>query len=228
MPSEDRDRLPRWRRRKDARPNEILGAALVCFTERGFANTRLDDIARRAGVTKGTLYLYFRNKEELFEAVVRQSLVPFIERLEAIVAEANEPASILLKRVIAIWPEVMSSPASAIPKLVIAESGNFPDLARFYLNEVVRRSLAVIREVVRIGIDRGEFRELHIDGAVMCVIAPVIFSMLWRHSLGLYDDAPLDPETLCNTHLELLLDGMALRQLAEAGDMHQPDREAAR
>src|ERR1043165_8141927 len=91
----------RWRRRKDARPSEILEAALACFTERGLAAARLDDVAQRAGVTKGTLYLYFRNKEELFEAVVRQSLVPFIERLEAIVAEANEPASILLKRVIA-------------------------------------------------------------------------------------------------------------------------------
>src|ERR1051325_5552060 len=98
MPSDGRDRTPRWRRRKDARPNEILEAALACFTERGFANTRLDDVARRAGVTKGTLYLYFRNKEELFEAVVRQSLVPYIEALEAAVGDASEPAPVQIGR----------------------------------------------------------------------------------------------------------------------------------
>lgn len=200
-----------WRRRKDARPGEILGAALVCFTERGFAATRLEDVARRAGVTKGTLYLYFRNKEELFEAVIRQSLVPHIEGLEAAVGEAKEPVSVLLKRLIAGWPEVMSSPAGAIPKLVIAEAGNFPELARFYLHEVVHRSLAVIRQVIQTGIDRGEFRPVHIDTTVMCVIAPMIFAMLWRHSLGLYEEVRLDPETLCGTHLQLLLDGLAVR-----------------
>lgn len=100
----------RWRRRKDARPGEILDAALACFTERGFAATRLEDVAQRAGVTKGTLYLYFRNKEELFEAVVRQSLVPYIEGLEAAVLSATEPAPALLKRLMAGWPEVISSP----------------------------------------------------------------------------------------------------------------------
>ena len=203
----------RWRRRKDARPSEILEAALACFTERGFAAARLDDVAQRAGVTKGTLYLYFRNKEELFEAVVRQSLVPYIEELEAAVGEAKEPASVLLKRFLAGWPEVMSSPVSAIPKLVIAEAGNFPELADFYLNEVVHRSFAVIRHVIRTGIDHGQFRQIDLDGAVMCVIAPLIFTMLWRHSLGLYEPEQLDPETLCDTHLQLLLQGLMVRPL---------------
>jgi AcrR family transcriptional regulator len=87
------DRPTRWRRRKLARPGEILGAALACFAERGFAATRLDDVARRAGVTKGTLYLYFANKEELFQAVVRQALVPNIERGEALLDAADEPAA---------------------------------------------------------------------------------------------------------------------------------------
>lgn len=229
MPSDDRDRMLRWRRRKDARPSEILSAALACFTERGFAATRLEDVARRAGVTKGTLYLYFRNKEELFEAVVRQSLVPYIEGLEAAIGGATEPASVLLKRLMAGWPEVISSPVSAIPKLVITEAGNFPELARFYLNEVVHRSMAVIRQVVRTGIDRGEFRAIDIDATVMCVIAPVIFSMLWRHSLGLYEEAGPDPEVLCDTHLRLLLNGLADRPPA-AGETEAAalDQEAMR
>ncbi|HJT05310.1 MAG TPA: helix-turn-helix domain-containing protein, partial [Stellaceae bacterium] len=126
----------RWRRRKEARPAEILDAALACFAERGFAATRLDDVAKRAGVTKGTLYLYFPNKEELFKEVVRQAVVANIARGEALVAESAEPASVLLERIIHHWAELIPTPASAIPKLVIAEAGNFPDVARFYLDEV--------------------------------------------------------------------------------------------
>jgi AcrR family transcriptional regulator len=229
MPSDDQDRMLRWRRRKDARPSEILNAALACFTERGFAATRLEDVARCAGVTKGTLYLYFRNKEELFEAVVRQSLVPYIEGLEAAVGGAMEPAPVLLKRLMIGWPEVIASPVSAIPKLVIAEAGNFPELARFYLNEVVHRSMAVIRQVIRTGIDRGEFRQVDVEATVMCVIAPVIFSMLWRHSLGLYEPTGRDPQTLCDTYLQLLLNGLTDRRPA-AGEakMAAPDQEATR
>lgn len=228
MPSDNPDRLLRWRRRKHARPNEILGAALACFAERGFAGTRLDDVAQRAGVTKGTLYLYFRDKEELFEAVVRQSIVPYVEGLETAVGNATEPAPVLLQRLMAGWPQVMSSPASAIPKLVISEAGNFPDLARFYLNEVVHRSMAVIRQVVCTGIERGEFRAVDIDAAARCVIAPAIFAMLWRHSLGLYEDAQLDPETLCGTHLELLLHGLTVQPPdAPAADTPAVDQEEA-
>jgi len=188
----------------------------------------LDDVARRAGVTKGTLYLYFRNKEELFEAVVRQSLVPYIAGLEAVVGEAKEPASVLLKRLIARWPEVISSPASAIPKLVITEAGNFPELARFYLSEVVHRGLAVIRQVIRTGIDHGEFRQFDTDCAVMCIIAPLIFTMLWRHSLGLYETDGLDPQTICDTHLQLLLQGLTVGPpAAEAVETRVLDQEEA-
>src|SRR6266436_4550401 len=142
----------RWRRRKDARPGEIVAAGLACFAERGFAATRLDAVAKRAGVTKGTLYLYFPNKEELFKAVVRQAIVANIARGEALVAESAEPAPVLLERLIRHWAQLIPTPASAIPKLVLAEAGNFPDLARFYLDEVVNRGRALIRGVIRKGI----------------------------------------------------------------------------
>src|SRR5437867_11041814 len=105
MSSEERTQTLRWRRRKDARPAEILTAALACFAERGFAATRLEEVALRAGVTKGTLYLYFRNKEELFKAVVRQALLPNIERVEALIGEAAEPATNLLEHLIVSWSE---------------------------------------------------------------------------------------------------------------------------
>src|SRR5215472_4927653 len=130
-----------WQRRKAERPAEIAAAALTCFAERGYAATRLDDVARRAGVTKGTLYLYFPNKEEIFKAVVRQVVVPNLTRSEEIVRQSKEPAPAVLGQLIANWSQVMATPASAIPKIVLAEAGNFPDIARFYLDEVVHRGV---------------------------------------------------------------------------------------
>jgi AcrR family transcriptional regulator len=207
----------RWRRRKEARPGEILGAALTCFAEHGFAATRLDDVAHRAGVTKGTLYLYFQNKEELFKAVVSQALVPNLERGEALIGEADsraaEPqsAAALLTELIRGWAELAHSPAGAIPKIVISEAGNFPDLARFYREQVVDRRMALLRRVLRLGITRGEFRAVDIDDTARCVVAPVLLAMLWRHSLGRHEPADFDPDALSQTHLQLLLDGLRVR-----------------
>ena len=198
----------RWRRRKEARPAEILDAALACFAERGFAATRLDDVAKRAGITKGTLYLYFPNKEELFKAVVRQAIVANIARGEALVAESSEPAAVLLERLIHRWAELLPTPASAIPKLVIAEAGNFPDIARFYLEEVVNRGRELIRSVIRKGVARGEFRAVNVESGAYCVFAPMVLAMMWRHSLAAHDRETLDAKALVDTHLQLLLRGL--------------------
>jgi len=198
----------RWRRRKEARPGEILDAALACFAERGFAATRLDAVAKRAGITKGTLYLYFPNKEELFKAVVRQSIVATIARGEALVAESAAPAPLLLERLIQHWAELIPTPASAIPKLVLAEAGNFPDLARFYLDEVVNRGRDLIRGVIRKGVARGEFRAVDIESGTYCVIAPMVLAMLWRHSFAPHDSEPVDAKVLADAHLQLLLRGL--------------------
>lgn len=204
----------RWRRRKEARPGEILGAALACFAEHGFAATRLEDVAQRAGVTKGTLYLYFPNKEELFKAVVAQTLVPSLERGEALLGGADESAAEprsaagLLAELICGWAELARSPAGAIPKIVISEAGNFPDLARFYREQVVDRGMALLRRVLRLGIARGEFRPVDIDDTARCIVAPVLLAMLWRHSLGRHEQSGFDPDTLSQTHLQLILNGL--------------------
>jgi AcrR family transcriptional regulator len=198
----------RWRRRKEARPDEILAAALASFAERGFAATRLDDVAARAGISKGTLYLYFKGKEELFEAVVRATLVPNLERVEALTATFEGPSARLLERLLLIIAGIVDSRVGAIPKLVIAEAGNFPDLARFYLDEVVRRGLRLIGTILRRGIERGEFRPIDVDHTVFCVIAPMLLAALWKNSLEPHDDAPLDAQALARAHLELLLRGL--------------------
>jgi AcrR family transcriptional regulator len=200
--------VSRWRRRKEARPDEILAAALASFAERGFAATRLEDVAARAGISKGTLYLYFKGKEELFEAVVRATLVPNLERLEALTATFEGQSARLLERLLLTIAGVVDSRVGAIPKLVIAEAGNFPELARFYLDEVVRRGLRLIGTILRRGIERGEFRPIDVDHAVFCVIAPMLIAALWKNSLEPHDDAPLDAQALARAHLDLLLRGL--------------------
>ncbi len=199
----------RWRRRKDARPGEILEAALDCFAERGYAATRLEDVAARAGVTKGTAYLYFKNKEELFKAVVSGYLVPAIEQLEG-AARAPGPVSELLAKVARMFFEkVYSTRFSALPKLVIAEASNFPELARFYLEEVVGRGRRLLTALLRRGIASGEFRAVNVEHTVYCMIAPLVISALWKHSLGPYDTKPLDAAALVRCHLDLILRGLA-------------------
>jgi AcrR family transcriptional regulator len=199
----------RFRRRKAARPAEILTAALECFRQRGFAATRLEDVAARAGVTKGTIYLYYPSKEELFKAVIRGELMPNIERVEAAFDEQG-PAAQMLERLMMIWSEVIvSSPVSVIPKLMIAEAGNFPDLARFYLENVVHRGLRLLAAILRHGIARGEFRPVDVDHAVYSVIGPLLLTALWKHSLGPHDDRTMDVSAVCRAHLDLLLHGLA-------------------
>jgi AcrR family transcriptional regulator len=226
--TETAERVLRWRRRKQARPPEILAAALASFAERGFAATRLDDVARRAGVTKGTLYLYFPNKAELFKAVVAQALVPSLERGEALLAGADAPATELLAALMRGWAELAGSPAGAIPKIVVSEAGNFPDLARFYREAVVDRGMALLRRVVRLGIERGEFRPIaDIDNAVRCICAPLLLAMLWRHSFGRHEPGGFDPDALCQIQLDLLRDGLAPRPPAPLAAEHAREMAAS-
>jgi AcrR family transcriptional regulator len=217
--------VKRWRRRKDARPAEILEAALACFKERGFAATRLEDVAATAGVTKGTIYLYFPSKEELFKAVVRGELVPNIERLEAALSEPG-PVAPLLERFFTIWVgEIVPSPVSVLPKLVLAEAGNFPELARFYLETVVQRVLRLIASVLGRGIARGEFRPVDVDHVVYCIMGPLLLTVLWKHSVGPHVDRPLDIQAVCRAHLDLVLHGLAS---ARSSSRSQPSRQRSR
>jgi AcrR family transcriptional regulator len=201
--------LSQRRRRKAARPGEIAAAALACFAERGFAATRLEEVARRAGVTKGTLYLYFPNKEELFKAVVRQAIVPSLVSGEALIARTDAAAPAVLDELLTNWSKVMATSASAIPKIVLAEAGNFPDMARFYLEEVVHRGLRLFGRVLQTGIERGEFRPMDVESTTRCIVAPLILGMLWRHSFEQHEERPLDVDALRNALLQLLSQGLA-------------------
>ena len=202
---------PRRRRRKDARPNEIADAALALFGERGFAATRLEDVAVRAGVSKGTLYLYFPTKEDLFRAVLRQGLLPNLEATEAEVAANQGPAPMLLRTIASRLMAVLETDLTAIPKLILAESGNFPTIARLYADEVVTRTMALLTGILVRGMERGELRAVDPHAAIPSFIAPFLMMALWKHSLGQHTDIAIDPKAVMETHMDILLLGLEPR-----------------
>jgi AcrR family transcriptional regulator len=209
--------VPRWQRRKEARPAEIVAAALEVFVERGFATTKLEEVARRAGVTKGTVYLYFENKEALFKAVVRQTIVPIFAQGEEMVAAHRGSAADLFSQLVRKWWELIGETnLSGIPKLMMAEAVNFPVLARFYYDEVITRGHRLMASVVELGIKNGEFRRLDVKLAVKLAMAPLLYEANWRHSFALCTPDGLDVASYIDHHIHIFLRGIAT----------QPDRIA--
>jgi AcrR family transcriptional regulator len=203
------DTKPRWERRKEARPQELLAAALDLFVERGFASTRLEDVAKRAGVSKGTLYLYFTNKEELFKAVVRDSIVPVLGAAEDCIAGFEGHSADLLRSVIINWWQRMgTAKASGIPKLMMAEAANFPDIAIFYQEEVIARGTRMIAGLLERAIARGEFRPLNVEIMTQVLVAPMLMLMTWKHSVGPCDQCHLDPLAFLDAFLDMALHGL--------------------
>ncbi|MSP49332.1 MAG: TetR/AcrR family transcriptional regulator [Alphaproteobacteria bacterium] len=200
----------RGRPRKIAKPEDLLAAAFRVFSEKGFSAARLDDVAREAGVSKAALYLYFKSKQAIFEALVRSAVVPNVERLEGHVAGWQGSAGDLLRMLVqAIARVVVESELSAFPKLIIAEASNFPDLARLYRTAVVERVLGLLAQIIRRGIDAGEFRPTDPHLAARLVIAPLLFSAIWKTCFARHDPTPFDPAPLLSLHVDTLLRGLA-------------------
>lgn len=198
---------PRWERRKESRPAELMAAALELFVERGYAASRLDDIASRAGVSKGTLYLYFSNKQELFEALVRENIVTLLDRFRAEIAGSEEPSDALLEHFFrSWWRDFGATRLSGLCKLVMAEAGNFPEVARFFHDEVIQPNGQLLASIVGRGIARGEFRPVEVETAVHLWIAPLVLKAMWTHSFDLCGvaGASMDPERMIDTHLDLI------------------------
>lgn len=204
------NRRPRWQRRKEERPDELVEAALDLFVERGFAATRLEDVAHRAGVSKGTMYLYFDSKESLFRAAVRRALVPTLEEGEALLATHRGPSGELVATLIRRWWERTGiSKGSGILKLVIAESANFPDITRIYHQEIVQRGRQLVGAAIQRGIDRGEFRPVDVPNTVKLAMAPLLYAVIWKHSLIRCDTGETDWNAFIENHIAIFLRGLA-------------------
>jgi TetR/AcrR family transcriptional regulator len=204
-------RLPKRERRKEARPGELLEAALDLFVEKGFAATRSEEVAVRAGVSKGTLFLYFPSKEELFKAVISENLAGRFDGWNAQFEAFEGSTPDMLRTCMRIWWEsVGSTKVSGITKLMISEGQNFPELAAFYRQEFVKPAHDLLRRILRRGIDRGEFAPVDVDLALYTVLAPMIFLMLRQHSACFAADegAAFDPEKYLALQTETVLNGL--------------------
>ncbi len=200
---------PKWRRRAADRPGEILDAALSVFIAKGFAATRLDDVAAAAGISKGLLYRYFDNKAELFKAMVRAMLVSTIRNAADQIAR-SATAIEALDVFMAQMKVVAGDPRrSAIPKLIISESGNFPEIVVFYLTEVIDPALAQLAALIQRGVESGEFRKVDPVNTARLLVAPFLMTVIWRHTFARHEIGTFDPDALINQHREILLGGLA-------------------
>lgn len=198
-------------RRKDARPQELLDAALALFVEKGFAATRSEEVAARAGVAKGTLYRYYESKEELFKAVVRENLAVHIAESAAQAAQYRGPIAELLRQMMrAWWAKVGDGNAGVVCKILMIEARNFPELAHFYVNEVITPSQHLLGGLIERGIQAGEFRDVPIEATVHLLISPMLHMLLQEHSFGEHDICPhrMDPLELLEAQMALLLHGL--------------------
>jgi AcrR family transcriptional regulator len=211
---------PPRQRRKDARPRELLDAALDVFVRKGFAATRTEEVAAHAGVSKGTLYLYYPSKKELLKAVIRERLSSAIAAgADEVARHEGSAAALLAGSMVRWWQSIVDSPASGVFKLVITEVRNFPEIADFYDREVVEPGHHLIGEVLRRGIATGEFRAVDIDSTVYSIVLPMVMLCLHKHSLaacttvassrGRNARVPvLDPQAFIAQHFELVLRGL--------------------
>jgi len=197
------------KRRKAARPSELTAAAMALFAEKGFAATRLEDVAARAGVAKGTLYLYFDSKEALFKAVIEEGILPVLAAGEAVVANHVGSAEALLERLVETWWQgIGATPFTGVPKLMIAESGNFPEVARYYHEQVILPGRALMAAVLRRGMASGEFRALEVESCIDVMIAPLLMLAIWQHSMAMCLERPVEPAAFLATYLDLLKRGL--------------------
>jgi TetR/AcrR family transcriptional regulator len=199
-------------RRKEARPGELLAAALDLFVEKGYAATRVEEVAQRAGVSKGTLFLYFSSKEELFKAVVRENISGrFAEWGEELTRFEGSSEELLRYCMTSWWERVGATKASGIPKLMMSEAGNFPELVRFFQQEVVQPGNDLIQRILQRGVERGELRAVDPTYGIYSILAPMVFLNMWKHGGGSCGDArvDLDPQQYIASQVHTILFGLS-------------------
>ena len=193
----------RYQRRKEDRPQEITAAALGAFAENGFTATKVEDVARRAGVSKGLLYVYFKTKEELFKAVIRSVVTPRLDELTRTLDASDLSAEAFIRGpVLEFMKRVPGSPISVVIRLMISEAPKHPDLVEYYWQNVASRGLGALRQLLRRGVDNGEFRETAVNDLPQLIVAPVMMSIVWGI---VFADRSLDTDKLIETHVDMIL-----------------------
>ena len=195
---------PRFQRRKEDRPAEITAAALAAFAENGYAATRVDEVAKRAGVSKGLLYLYFKTKEELFKAVIRSFISPRIDALISNIEASDLSAEEFIRGpFLQFARSIPKSPAKILLKLMVAEGPKHPELIAWYWENVVSRGIAALRTMIQRGVDNGEFRESALNEFPQLLVTPIFFSLLW--TLLFQPHSELDTDQFIGAHIDMVL-----------------------
>jgi AcrR family transcriptional regulator len=208
---------PKFRRRKADRPGEIVDAAMAVFAERGFAAARLDEIARRAGVSKGALYLYFETKEQIFRAVVAQAIAPNMQTIRALIAAHPGPLSALLRLVagrVSVLVETL--PVGGVLKMVIGEARNFPELARVWHDDLVAHILGALTDAIRAAQARGEVKAGDARAYALEIISPMLIAVIWRETFVPVGAQPFDLPALAHQHIETMIEGLKVRNPKDA------------
>jgi AcrR family transcriptional regulator len=196
-------------RRPDDRQGEIIRAALELFVTRGFAATKLEDVARAAGVSKGLPYVYFRSKEELFKAVINEAIGDPLVRATEFVDSYEGSAEQLLRDLVGMFRQFADSPNGGVIKLILAEAGNFPEVARFYCADFDVRGRELFAKVLRRGIARGEFRRLpDVEATALIVAQPLAMHSIWMRSLAPFDSHAPSHDQFYASYLDLFLQGL--------------------
>lgn len=202
---------PRWRRRADARPEEILDAALEEFTARGFEAARMEDIAKRAGLSKAAIYLYFPSKVALLEALIEAKVGPLARGVQALSASGMADPLTTLRMLAALVAHKLSEPGLfAVPRLVIGISGRFPEIAEYYREHVIEKARAALESVIEAAMEKGQMRKVDKAAVVRAFIGPLFFEAMWAH-VFLGETALNDPQKLIEQQIDVLLFGLELR-----------------
>ncbi len=194
------------RRAPAERPGEIIEAALALFVEKGFAATRLDDVAARAGLSKAAIYLYFENKTALLKGVIQQASGNNVLKVEAMLSQHKGPVAALLPLILDfLASRIEQTPMASVTKLIIAESRAFPEIGRFYLDEVIGRGMPVMETLIRRGIAQGEFRPVDPYLTVRSLVGPMVLTIIWRTVFEPIGAEKLDARALARHHADLML-----------------------
>lgn len=201
------DSAPQRKRRKEDRPAEIIEAGLLEFADKGFAAARLEDVATRAGVVKGTIYRYFADKEELFEAAIRSRIAPVFDHIESLIDAFPGSSEDLLKAVFErIYRQLFATDFNVIVRIIISEGGRHPKIAEHYYAQSISKGRRLLGKIVARGVERGEFRAGPASDLPMVVIAPAIMAMVWKMTFDRFD--PIEADRFLAAHIDLVFNGL--------------------
>lgn len=203
-------RGPKFQRRAEARPDEVLDAAIELFMEKGFAATRVDDIAKRAGLSKGTVYLYFPSKEAVLEGLVRRAILPVAESALGALGDHEGDPRAIITMIIKMLADRLSNPKTlAIPKIVLREVQGFPHLAEMYRRELLDRAIPALTKLVERGIEQGYLRPVDPELTVRSIVGPMMVHVVLAEIFQVTPKDGLQLDKLIDNHLTILFDGLS-------------------